>query len=41
VVVLISNRDVRAYRRRLLASPARGFIHKPELSAAALAAMLD
>ncbi|MFF5288024.1 response regulator [Paractinoplanes globisporus] len=41
VVVLISNRDVRAYRRRLLASPVRGFIHKPELSAAALAAMLD
>jgi len=39
-VVLISNRDASAYRRRLLASPARGFIHKPQLSAALLSAVL-
>jgi DNA-binding NarL/FixJ family response regulator len=36
-VVLTSSRDLSAYRRRLASSPARGFIPKAELSAAALA----
>jgi len=36
-VVLTSSRDSSAYRRRLASSPARGFIPKAELSAAALA----
>jgi DNA-binding NarL/FixJ family response regulator len=36
VVVLISNRDASSYRRRLVDTPARGFIPKSELSAAAL-----
>ncbi len=35
-VVLISNRDASAYRSRLAETPARGFIPKSELSAAAL-----
>lgn len=35
-VVLISNRDASSYRRRLADTPARGFISKSELSAAAL-----
>jgi DNA-binding NarL/FixJ family response regulator len=39
-VVLTSNRDAGAYRQRLAASPARGFIHKPDLSGAALTAVL-
>ena len=39
-VVLTSNRDAAAYRGRLAASTARGFIHKPELSGALLDAVL-
>jgi DNA-binding NarL/FixJ family response regulator len=39
-VVLISSRGVEAYRQRLRASPARGFIAKAELSGACLAALL-
>jgi DNA-binding NarL/FixJ family response regulator len=39
-VVLISSRDESAYRRRLAASPARGFIAKADLSGAALAALV-
>lgn len=38
-VVLTSSRDVSAYRRRLEASRARGFIPKSELSGPALAAL--
>jgi DNA-binding NarL/FixJ family response regulator len=40
VVVLTSSRDASAYRRRLAASSARGFIAKGELSAAALDAVI-
>jgi DNA-binding NarL/FixJ family response regulator len=40
VVVLTSSRDSTAYRRRLTASPARGFIPKADLSGAALAALI-
>jgi DNA-binding NarL/FixJ family response regulator len=40
VVVLTSTRDAGAYRRRLATSTVRGFIHKPDLSGAALAALL-
>lgn len=40
VIVLTSSRDASAYRRRLNASPARGFIPKGELSGAALAALV-
>ena len=39
-VVLTSTRDAGAYRRRLAESAVRGFIHKPQLSAAALDAVL-
>jgi CheY-like chemotaxis protein len=39
-VVLVSSRDVSAYRRRLAESPAVGFIAKAELSGAALASLL-
>jgi DNA-binding NarL/FixJ family response regulator len=39
-VVLISSRGEEAYRQRLRASPARGFIAKAELSGACLAALL-
>jgi DNA-binding NarL/FixJ family response regulator len=39
-IVLISSRDVAGYRRRLRASPARGFIPKAELSGERLAALL-
>jgi DNA-binding NarL/FixJ family response regulator len=39
-VVLISSRDASVYRRRLARSPARGFIAKSELSAAAFAALV-
>ena len=39
-VVLISTREATAYRRRLPASPARGFIAKELLTPAALAAVL-
>ena len=41
VVILISSREVAWYRRRLVASPARGFIAKGELSAAAVEALMD
>jgi len=41
VVVLISSRNESAYRRRLAASPARGFIAKGELSGPALAALVS
>ena len=37
--VLISTRDSTSYRRRLAASPARGFISKSDLSGASLAAL--
>lgn len=40
VVVLTSTRDTSSYRRRLAASPARGFIPKAELSGASLAAVV-
>ncbi len=40
-VVLTSSRDPAAYRKRLAASTVRGFVHKPDLSAAALDALLD
>jgi DNA-binding NarL/FixJ family response regulator len=40
-VVLISSRGAGAYRRRLEASAARGFIPKVELSGACLHALLD
>jgi DNA-binding NarL/FixJ family response regulator len=39
-VVLVSTRDSASYRRRLAASPARGFIPKAELSGRALAEMV-
>jgi DNA-binding NarL/FixJ family response regulator len=39
-VVLTSSRDSGAYRGRLAASPARGFIPKAELTGAALAAVI-
>ena len=39
-VVLISSRDSSAYRRRLAASPARGFIAKSDLSGPALARLV-
>lgn len=39
-VVLTSSRSVSSYRRRLAASPARGFISKGELSGEALAALV-
>jgi DNA-binding NarL/FixJ family response regulator len=39
-VVLVSSRDVSAYRRRLADSPAAGFIAKAELSGAALSALV-
>ena len=40
VVVLTSSRDSTAYRHRLAASPARGFIPKADLSGAALTALI-
>src|SRR4051812_13961335 len=40
-VVLISSRDVSAFRRRLATSPARGFIAKGELSGECLASLLS
>jgi PleD family two-component response regulator len=39
-VVLVSSRDASASRTRLRASPARGFIPKAELTAAALTALV-
>lgn len=40
VVILISSREVAWYRGRLAESPARGFIAKGELSAAAVQALV-
>jgi DNA-binding NarL/FixJ family response regulator len=40
-VVLISSRDESAYRQRLAASTARGFIAKSELSGRALASLVS
>ena len=40
VVVLISSRDASAFRRRLAASAAKGFIPKSELTGASLAALV-
>ena len=40
VVILTSSRNRAAYRQRLAASPARGFIPKAELSGPALAALI-
>jgi DNA-binding NarL/FixJ family response regulator len=40
-VVLVSTRDAASYRRRLAETSARGFISKGELSAEALAAVLE
>jgi DNA-binding NarL/FixJ family response regulator len=40
-VVLISSRDAAAYGPRLLATPARGFLAKRELSGASLAALVS
>jgi DNA-binding NarL/FixJ family response regulator len=40
-VVLVSSRDRAAYRRRLAASPALGFIAKDELSGEALSALIE
>jgi DNA-binding NarL/FixJ family response regulator len=39
-VVLVSSRDASSYRRRLVATPALGFISKSELSGPALTALL-
>ncbi len=39
-VILISSRDITSYRHRLAESPARGFIPKVELSAAAVAELI-
>jgi DNA-binding NarL/FixJ family response regulator len=41
LVVLISSRDASAYRRRLAASTARGFIAKSELTGATLSALVS
>jgi DNA-binding NarL/FixJ family response regulator len=41
LVVLISSRDASAYRRRLAAGTARGFIAKSELTGASLAALVS
>jgi DNA-binding NarL/FixJ family response regulator len=38
-IVLVSSRDIAAYRRRLAGSAARGFIPKAELSGTALLAL--
>lgn len=38
-VVLVSSRDASSYRRRLAATPARGFITKSQLSGSALSAL--
>lgn len=40
-VVLVSSREPAAYGPRLLATPARGFIAKRDLSGAALAALVN
>lgn len=40
-IVLTSSHDIRSFRRRLHSSAASGFIAKTELSAGALAALLD
>jgi DNA-binding NarL/FixJ family response regulator len=40
-VVLVSTRDISAYRRRLAGSPVRGFIPKSELSGNALSALVS
>jgi DNA-binding NarL/FixJ family response regulator len=40
-VVLVSSRDISTYRRRLAASPVRGFIPKNELSGRALSALVS
>jgi DNA-binding NarL/FixJ family response regulator len=40
VVVLVSSRDASSYRRRLAATPARGFITKSQLSGSALSALV-
>jgi DNA-binding NarL/FixJ family response regulator len=39
-VVLVSSRDASSYRRRLVATPARGFLPKSQLSGPALSALL-
>jgi DNA-binding NarL/FixJ family response regulator len=39
-VVLVSTRDADSLRRRLATTPARGFIRKDELTAAAVAALV-
>ena len=39
-IVLVSSRDSSTYRRRLVESPARGFIPKSDLSGAAVAALV-
>ena len=41
MVVLVSSRGAETYRRRLQASPARGFIAKAELSGECLASLLS
>ena len=40
-VVLVSTRHISSYRRRLAASPVRGFISKSELSGSALSALVS
>ena len=40
-VVLVSTRHISSYRRRLAASPVRGFISKSELSGNALSALVS
>jgi DNA-binding NarL/FixJ family response regulator len=40
-VVLVSTRDISAYRRRLVGSPVRGFVSKSELSGNALSALVS
>ena len=39
-IVLVSSRDASSYRRRLAATPARGFIAKSQLSGSTLSAVL-
>ena len=41
VVVLVSSRSARSYRRRLAAAPVRGFLTKTELFGDRLAALLE
>lgn len=41
IVVLTSSHDARDYKRRIAASPARGFVSKSDLSGVAIGALLE